>query len=84
MNRISSPYAPDLREVRAFLERMIRASHFIELVRAVLAFVTRICEVNGELTRKLAYLQRRRPRSELLEQLQRASRGFCSCVLTRW
>ena len=69
--RITSPYAPDLGEVRAFLERMIRGMHFIELVRAVLAFVTRVCELNGELSKKLAYLQRRRPRSEVLERLKR-------------
>lgn len=69
--RISSPYAPDLGEVRAFLERMIRSGHFIALVRAVLAFVARVCEVNGELTKKLADLRRGRPRSEVLERLKR-------------
>ncbi len=69
--RITSPYAPDVGEVRAFLERMIRGMHFIELVRAVLAFVTRVCEINGELSKKLAYLRRKRPRSEVLERLRR-------------
>jgi transposase len=69
--RITSPYAPDLGEVRAFLERMIRALRFIELVAAIIAFVTKVCEVNGELSKKLAALQRRRPRSESLERLER-------------
>jgi transposase len=69
--RITSPYAPDLGEVRAYLERMIRALRFIELVAAILAFVTRVCEVNGELSKKLAELRRRRPRSEALERLER-------------
>ena len=69
--RITSPYAPDVGEVRAFLERMITAMRFIDLVRAVLAFVTRVCEINGELSKKLAYLRRRRPRSEVLERLTR-------------
>lgn len=69
--RITSPYAPDLGEVRAFLERMISAMRFIELVRAVLAFVGRVLEINGELSRKLAYMQRRRPRSEVLARLER-------------
>ena len=55
--RISSPYAPDLGEVRAFLERMIRALRFVELVSAVLAFISRICEVNSELQKKLAELR---------------------------
>lgn len=69
--RITSPYAPDLAEVRAFLERMVKDRRFLELVRAVLAFVTRVCAVNGELTKKLAHLQRRRPHSEVLTRLER-------------
>ena len=69
--RITSPYAPDLGEVRAFLERMIRTLRFIELVAAIIAFVTKVCEVNGELSKKLAEQRRRRPRSETLERLER-------------
>ncbi len=69
--RITSPYAPDLGEVRAYLERTIRALRFVELVAAILAFVARVCEVNGELSKKLADLRRRRPRSESLERLER-------------
>ena len=69
--RITSPYAPDLGEVRAFLERMVRTLRFVELIAAILAFVTRVCEVNGELSKKLAALHRRRPRSESLERLER-------------
>lgn len=69
--RITSPYAPDLGEVKAFLERMIGAMRFIDLVCAVLAFVTRVCEINGELSKKLAYLRRRRPHSEVLARLER-------------
>jgi transposase len=69
--RITSPYAPDLGEVRAFLERMIRALRFVELIRAILAFVTRVSEVNGELSKQLADLRQRRPRSESLERLER-------------
>ena len=69
--RITSPYAPDLGEVRGFLERMIRTLRFVELVAAIIAFVARVCEVNGELSKKLAELRRRRPRSESLERLER-------------
>jgi transposase len=69
--RITSPYAPDLGEVRAFLERMIRAVRFVELIAAIVAFVSRVCEVNGELSKKLADLRRRRPRSEALRRLER-------------
>lgn len=69
--RITSPYAPDLGEVRAFLDRMISTMQFVALVRAVLTFITRVCEINGELSKKLAYLRRRRPRSEVLARLER-------------
>ena len=69
--RITSPYAPDLGEVRAWLEKMIHAVRFVELVTAIVGFISRVCEVNGELTKKLAELRRRRPRSETLERLER-------------
>ena len=69
--RITSPYAPDLGEVRAFLERMIKAAQYVALVHAVLAFIARVCEINAELSKKLAYLRRRRPRSEVLARLER-------------
>src|SRR3990172_1787179 len=69
--RITSPYAPDIGGVRAFVEKMIKALRFVELVTAIVAFISRVCEVNGELTKKLADLRRRRPRSETLERLAR-------------
>lgn len=67
----TSPYAPDIRAVRAWLQQMIRALRFVELVTAIVAFVSRMCEVNGELTKQLAQLRRRRPRSERLEWIER-------------
>jgi len=68
---ITSPYAPDLGEVRAWLEKMIRSLQFVEMVTAIVAFIGRMCEVNGELTKRLADLRRKRPRSETLDRLQR-------------
>ena len=68
---ISSPYSPDLSEVRAWLERMVKALKFVELVAAILALVTRMRDVNAELLRQLTHLRRRRPRSETLERLER-------------
>jgi transposase len=68
---ITSPYAPDLGDVRAWLEKMIRTLRFVELVTAIVAFIARLCEVNGELSKRLAELRRRRPRSETLERLER-------------
>jgi transposase len=53
------------------MEEMIRTLRFAELVVAVVAFIARMCEVNRELTKKLAELRRKRPHSETLERLQR-------------
>lgn len=71
---ITSPYAPDLAEVRAWIEKMVRALRFVEIVTAVVALVSRMGEINGELTKKLADLRRKRPRSETLDRLGRQLR----------
>jgi transposase len=68
---ITSPYAPDLGEVRAWLEKTIAALRFVELVTAIVALIARLCSVNTELTKQLAGLRRKRPRSERLEWLRR-------------
>lgn len=70
-NPRTSPFAPDMGAVRAWMEEVIRTLRFAELVVAVVAFIARMCEINRELTKKLAELQRRRPRSETLERLER-------------
>jgi len=67
----TSPYTPDVREVRAWLEKMIRGLRFAELITAIVAFVVRMGELNGELQRKLADLRHKRPRSETLARLER-------------
>ena len=68
---ITSPYAPDLEQVRAWLKKMITAVKFVELVAAVLSLLGRMRDINTELTKQLAHLRRARPRSETLERLQR-------------
>jgi transposase len=68
---ISSPYSPDLSEVREWLERMVRALKFVELVAAVLSLVARMRDINAELLRQLTHHRRARPRSETLERLER-------------
>src|ERR1700733_6144843 len=68
---ITSPYAPDLAAVRAWLEKMIASRRFIEIVVAILALITRMRDVNTDLVAKLAYLKRKRPPSETLERLKR-------------
>ena len=67
----TSPFAPDVGAVRAWMEEMVRTLRFAELVVAVVAFIARMCEINRELTKKLAELRTKRPRSETLERLQR-------------
>jgi hypothetical protein len=68
---ITSPYAPDLGQVRAWLETMIKALRFLELVAAVLALIGKMRDANTELVKQLAHLRRARPRSETLERLER-------------
>jgi transposase len=68
---ITSPYAPDVEKVREWLEKMIAALRFVEIVVAILALIVRMRDVNTELVAKLAYLKRRRPPSETLARLER-------------
>lgn len=68
---ITSPYAPDLAQVRTWIETMIAALRFVELVTAVVALIRRICDINSELTKQLVHLRRKRPRSERLGWLER-------------
>lgn len=68
---ITSPYAPDLAQVRAWLERMVAALRFVEIVTAVVYLIGRMRDANTELAKQLASLRRRRPRSETLERLER-------------
>jgi transposase len=68
---ITSPYAPDLAQVRAWLEKMIKALKFLEIISAVITLISRMCEINTELTKQLANFRRKRPRSERLKWLER-------------
>jgi transposase len=68
---ITSPYAPDIERVRAWLEAKIAARLFVEIVTAILALIVRMRDANTELLAKLAYLKRKRPPSETLERLER-------------
>ncbi len=68
---ITSPYAPDIEKVRAWLQEMIVALRFVEIVTAIIALIVRMRDANTELVAKLAYLKRARPPSETLERLER-------------
>ncbi len=68
--KVTSAFAPDLDEVRAWLQKMINALRFVELVTAILALITRMRDLNTELVAQLAQLRRKRPRSETLRRLE--------------
>ena len=66
---IGSPYVPDLEGIRAWLEHMIASASFVRMVGTLLTFITRMTTINTELTKRLADLQRKRPRSETIERV---------------
>lgn len=68
---IVSPHAPDFAELRSWLETMLKALRFVEVVTAVIALVTRMQGINAQLVAQVAGLRRKRPRSETLERLER-------------
>jgi len=70
-DHVTGAFAPDLDEVRTWLETMIAALRFVELVTAIVALIGRMRDLNTELVRQITHLRRRRPRSETLERLGR-------------
>jgi transposase len=69
-DKVTSAFAPDLEEIRAWLGKMIAALRFAELVTAILALIVRMRHLNTELLAQLAHLRRARPRSESLHRLE--------------
>jgi transposase len=69
--RVTSAFAPDLEEVRAWLQTMLAGLRFVELVTAIIALIARMRDLNTELVAQLAHLRRARPRSETLRRLER-------------
>lgn len=68
---ITSPYAPDLQNVRVWLEKKVAAGLFVEIIVAILTLLERMRDINLELARKIAHMKRRRPPSETLARLER-------------
>jgi len=69
--KVTSAFAPDLDEVRAWLQKMIAALRFVEMVTAVIGLIVRMRDLNTELVAQLAHLRRRHPRSETLDRIER-------------
>jgi transposase len=69
-DRVTSAFAPDLDEVRAWLQKMLATLRFVEMVTAIIALVGRMRDINTQLVAQLAHLRRARPRSETLRRLE--------------
>jgi transposase len=67
---ITSSSVPDLAEVRAWIEKMIVAVRFSELITAILALIGRMAQINIDLVKQIAQHRRGRPRSETLLRLE--------------
>jgi len=67
----TSPYELDVAQLREWLLKMIATLSFTKLVTAIVSLFTRMRDSNAELMKQLAHLRRKRPRSEVLERLER-------------
>ncbi|MEY4549920.1 MAG: hypothetical protein RL685_6115 [Pseudomonadota bacterium] len=59
-----------MEELQYWLQKMVEQLAFARLIAAVVALVTRLRDLNTELTQQLAQLRRARPRSERLRALE--------------
>jgi transposase len=67
---ITSPTSANLVEVRAWLEKMIAALRFVEMVTAIIALIRRMSDINLDLVTQISALRRARPKSETLRRLE--------------
>lgn len=67
---VTSPYAPDVDDVRRWMQKMVQAMRLVELIAAIIALVTRMRDINTELTKRLGEARRKRPRSERLVRVE--------------
>ena len=68
---ITSPHAPDVEDIRQWLEKMVKAMRLVEMIVAVVALIARMRDINTELTKRIGDLRRKRPRSETLGRVER-------------
>lgn len=66
----TSPLAPDLDAVRDFITEMVTRGAVAGLVTAILALLTRMRDLNGELLARIAQKRRAKPPNEQLRRLQ--------------
>src|SRR5688572_7104148 len=63
--------APAIDDIRAWMKRMSAELRITELVTLVVSLIVRMRDLNTELVRRLAKLQRKKPPSEKLDRLER-------------
>jgi transposase len=61
----------DIADIEQWLMEMLKALQFARLIAAVVALVTRLRDLNTELTKQLASLKGGKPRSETLRRVER-------------
>ena len=67
---ITSPSVPDLVEVRAWLDTMIKALRFADMIVAIMYLLTRMRDINLALMTQIVQFRRARPRSEKLRSVE--------------
>ena len=70
---ITSPHAPDVEDVRQWLEKMVKAMRLVEVIVAVVALIARMRDINTELTKRIGDLRRKRSRFETLGRVNDSS-----------
>ena len=67
---VTDTYAPDVEQVRQWLQGMVAKGRFLELIVAVVSLIARLRDLNTELMKGMAALKRKRPPSETLRRLE--------------
>jgi transposase len=63
--------APNVAEIRAWMQRMIAELRIAELVTLIVSLIVKMRDLNTELVRQVATLRRSKPPSETLDRLER-------------
>src|SRR5262245_41313648 len=63
--------APAIDDIRAWMKRMIAEVRITELVTLIVSLIVKMRDLNTELVRRIAKLQRKKPPSETLDRLER-------------
>ena len=66
-----SVVTPDLDALAGWIQRMMVSLRFLDLAIAIVTLIARMRDLNLEMQRRLAHLQRARPKSETLARLDR-------------